>query len=53
MKTSKVILALTALVLAAAMLLSACGPPCPLPAKDSPSPILGKGEILAYLQQVE
>jgi|GEM_PF-5324430 len=28
-------------------------PPCPLPAKDSPSPILGKGEILAYLQQVE
>ena len=38
---------------AAALRAAACGPPCPLPAKDSPSPILGKGEILAYLQQIE
>ena len=37
----------------AALCAAACGPPCPLPAKDSPSPIPGKGEILAYLQQVE
>ena len=39
--------------LLAAVRAGACGPPCPLPAKGSPSPILGKGEILAYLQQVE